>query len=117
MSIKSDYERQRACCEYLLGLARGRGIHIVLPASSPLLKGPMYGRGTGQISDNQFARRLEVLEQRKADIQTQLANLQVQLHIVQGCIAETQYWINVTPEGALPQPDRRNGRMIPVAVA
>lgn len=113
-----DYERQRACCEHLLGLAIGRGITITVPDSSPLLKGPLYGRGTGQISDTQFTRRLQALEQRKVDLQTQIARTQVELHAVQGAIAEVQYWINVTPEGAPPPfTERRNGQAVELILA
>lgn len=33
-----EYGRQKACCEYLLGIARGMGIKIYLPPQSPLLR-------------------------------------------------------------------------------
>lgn len=36
MDIGGEYEYQRANCEYLIGFARGRGIKVFIPDSSPL---------------------------------------------------------------------------------
>lgn len=33
-----EYSHQRACCEYLLGIARGRGINVAIAPQSPLLR-------------------------------------------------------------------------------
>lgn len=38
MKASEEYAYQRANCEYLLGLARGRGIKVTVPDVSPLLK-------------------------------------------------------------------------------
>ena len=38
MLDEEEYRHQRACCEYLLGIARGRGIAVYLPPESPLLR-------------------------------------------------------------------------------
>lgn len=44
MDIGGEYEYQRANAEYLIGLARGRGIKVHIPPSSPLCKfAPMLG--------------------------------------------------------------------------
>ncbi len=42
MSGDDEYQKQRACCEYLLGIAKGKGIKITLPSECPLLKGSLY---------------------------------------------------------------------------
>lgn len=42
MAGKEEYERQRPSCEYLLGLAQGKGIKITLPPSCPLLRSSLY---------------------------------------------------------------------------
>ena len=41
----SEYATQRAGCEYWMGIAEGRGVHLVIPETNPLLKtpGPLYG--------------------------------------------------------------------------
>lgn len=99
MATKSEYADQRACFEYLIGLARGRGIKIVLPEVCPLIKGPMYGRGGEQLTDGQFERRLRDLHVKKDELQKRMASLTADLNILEGAILETQYWMNVTPEG------------------
>ncbi len=38
MATGSEYEFERPCCEYWLGIAEGRGVTIAVPDSSPLLK-------------------------------------------------------------------------------
>lgn len=38
MAVGTEYEHQRPSCEYFIGIARGRGIKVVLPAESDLLK-------------------------------------------------------------------------------
>jgi hypothetical protein len=38
MLDEEEYYHQRACCEYLLGIARGKGIAVYLPPESPLLR-------------------------------------------------------------------------------
>ena len=40
---KEEYENQRACIEYFIGLARGKGIKVWVHPNSKLLKGELYG--------------------------------------------------------------------------
>lgn len=68
MAADSEYEIQRPGCEYLIGLALGRGIKVWLPESCGLLEGPLYGRGAmnpegERISAEQLQSRLKRLEQ------------------------------------------------------
>jgi hypothetical protein len=49
----SEYEEQRAACEYHLGVAVGRGIGVVFPSSSHLLRvDALYGFLTAVVRDN-----------------------------------------------------------------
>lgn len=112
MTSKSEYADQRAGFEYLLGLARGRGLSIVLPPSCPLLVAPLYGRGAQRaegehITDNQFARRLERLEARKAELEQSMASLPLDLAQLDGAIKETIFWMNTTPEGVSQEQHRQ----------
>jgi hypothetical protein len=45
MMLGTEYEYQRPCCEYLIGVARGYGIETIVPKESALLKsdGGLYG--------------------------------------------------------------------------
>jgi hypothetical protein len=38
----SEYQQQRPCVEYLLGVARGFGIKVILPPDCQLTKAPLY---------------------------------------------------------------------------
>lgn len=71
MGHDSEYADQRPCCEWLLGVALARGVAIELPDSSPLMKGPLYGRGYltdrgERISHGQLERRYKLLKNREA---------------------------------------------------
>jgi hypothetical protein len=49
MASGSEYYHQRACCEYLIGLARGSGIQVEIPEGSALLRSPwLYGYDSGR---------------------------------------------------------------------
>ena len=48
-SSSIEYFKQKACIEYLLGLARGRGIQVTLTADCPLLKAPLYASDTNDM--------------------------------------------------------------------
>jgi hypothetical protein len=51
MASDEEYRNQRSSCEYFLGIATGRGIKVVIPSGSDLLKtGRLYGfEDTSQI--------------------------------------------------------------------
>lgn len=73
MAADSEYEIQRPGCEYLIGLALGRGIAVWLPETCGLLEGPLYGRGAmnpegERISAEQLQSRLKRLEQHEGTI-------------------------------------------------
>jgi hypothetical protein len=38
MLADEEYGQQKACCEYLLGIARGKGIELVIAEESPILR-------------------------------------------------------------------------------
>lgn len=66
MAADSEYADQRPCCEYLVGLAQGRGIRMWLPEACGLLNGPLYGRGSmnadgERISTEQLTARMQRL--------------------------------------------------------
>lgn len=71
MAADSEYADQKPCCEYLIGLARGRGIKSWLPESCGLLSGPLYGRGAmnpegERISPEQLSARHQRLQELEA---------------------------------------------------
>lgn len=42
MGAQTEYAYQRACAEYVIGLAQGRGVEVFIPKQSSLLQGPLY---------------------------------------------------------------------------
>ena len=44
MATDTEYAKQRPCCEYYMGIAKGKGIKITVPEASELLQGAhLYG--------------------------------------------------------------------------
>ena len=66
LNTSGEYVFQRSGVSYLLGLAQGRGIDVVIPDNCPLLTGPLYGRaylnpGGEHMSIVQLETRLQAL--------------------------------------------------------
>ncbi len=57
MAAASEYAAQRPSCEYYLGLAEGKGIEIVLPPESDLLRASAQ---YGLVNDNALAKACDV---------------------------------------------------------
>lgn len=66
MGTLTEYHYQRACMEYLIGLAHGRGIKVVVPENCGLLHGTLYSYDTMHIGYRQQ------LEMRKSFLLKQL---------------------------------------------
>ncbi len=67
LNTASEYAWQKPGVEYLIGVAAGRGITVVLPDNCPLLKGDIYGRGflkqEGEtLTYTQYEERLKALK-------------------------------------------------------
>lgn len=66
MATGTEYEGQRACCEYWIGVARAKGIKVVIPDSSPLCKAPLYGFGfNGSVSRRVLLDQLATLKRQE----------------------------------------------------
>jgi hypothetical protein len=71
MVCADEYAHQRSCCEYLLGIATGRGIKVTVAKESPILRPTrIYG-----LEDAGFSR--EIIE-RKAEIVKAVGELELQ---------------------------------------
>jgi hypothetical protein len=75
----NEYRQQRPSCEYLLGVAVGRGMRIHLPPGSDLLKAShLYGLEDGDAILGKRMSRMEELNRRKGTIREQIAQLEQQ---------------------------------------
>lgn len=55
-SLDEEHRKQRAGCEFWMGVATGRGVQIVNPPGSPLLREPAWLYGYESHTDKQHAR-------------------------------------------------------------
>ena len=112
MAQDTEYQEQRNCCEFLLGVAAGRKIEIYLPPTSDLLKAiGQYGYGLeGALFQQKLAERIKFLDNERdgvlkgiKQLESQKAGLLVQygekrgdaernLRHVEGSILDCQYW-------------------------
>lgn len=80
MGAESEFHYQRANAEYLIGLAQGKGIEVVLPRNSNLLTGPFYAYRNMQMGYRQN------LEMRTGFLKNQLIKEEAKLSEIQGRI-------------------------------
>lgn len=70
LNTQGEYVWQRSGVHYLLGVAAGRGIKVVIPEPCPLLRGTLYGRGFKKpegerLTAPQMETRLHAVEQER----------------------------------------------------
>lgn len=95
MSATEEYGFQRAGCQFFVQVAADLGIKIVLPPESDLMTPPpMYGVFESTHRGIKLTARLRELQQNKANIESTLANVQKNLHYVNGAIDDLQYIMN-----------------------
>lgn len=100
----TEYADQKPGFEFLLGLAMGREIEIILPSNCDLLKGPVYGRGDINLLGEhrtraQFEGRLKALAKRKQEALQTLRQHELTVARLEGAELESRYWVGQTPEG------------------
>ena len=96
-----EYAAQRPCAEWLLGLAQGMYVEIVVPDESAILNAdhsqPLYGveEGSGDLieAERAFTARVRELEQSLAEMKEQNDALVNQMHTMNGALQETNHWV------------------------
>ena len=83
MAVDTEYHWQRPSCEYFIGIARGRGIEVVLPDECDLLK-TRFLYGFHEVMELAFSKKLKgmkksmLVRQNKAAAQLEMARKQVE---------------------------------------
>ena len=108
--IQREYRDQRPSCEWLIGLAQGRGINVVIPPGSDLMKAShLYG-----FDDDLYRKKLEArineLGQRKENIRGEMTQhaeratfLQARISELDGAMQECHYQLtNLVTHTAIP---------------
>ena len=91
--VGKEYDYQKACVEYLLGVAHGRGIDVIIPADSALLKAShLYGF---ELEPNFGAIKLSDYEGRVTHLGKQKSQLLANLATIDGALQEAEYWHQV----------------------
>ena len=88
--VGTEYEHQKPCVEYMLGLAHARGIVVRIPPQSALLKQRWrYGYET---EPRQSPIKLAEITKRAEALGKERNNLLARLQTIDGAIQENGYW-------------------------
>jgi hypothetical protein len=108
MAVGTEYQTQRPGCEWLIGLAMGRGIRITLPDGCNLLSGELYGRGgevgPERLTPEQLNARHDLLEQSRNAAAQEAVLTEAALHGVDGQIEELRWWLTNAPPAVADPP-------------
>ena len=88
--VGTEFDFQKACVEYLLGLANARGITVRIPPSSALLK-QRWRYGYQKEPAGELI-RLSELTKRSAALQNERGTLIARLQTIDGALQECGYW-------------------------
>lgn len=91
--VGTEYEFQKACVEFMLGLAQARGVTIRIPPQCALLS--QRWRYGYQTEPQAFPIRLKELERRAAALANEKAQLIGRLQAIDGATQENAYWSQV----------------------
>lgn len=86
LNTESEYAWQKPGVEFLLGVAAGRGINVVLPDNCPLLKGTLYGRSF--MSPKPEVMGYEQMRTRRMAQQADMERARAELNQMQGALRE-----------------------------
>ena len=107
--LNAEYSHQRPSCEYFLGIAEARGITVVLPPGSDLLKTAyLYGFEDQEIWTGKLLNRLQELGGRKEQMKGRLAQIDNErgqliagINQLDGAMQQCQYnlknWLPLPP--------------------
>lgn len=102
MAVGSEYVDQRPSCEYFIGLARGAGIKVYIPPASDLCKARfMYAFDAPKqnVYKEKIASMLKNMQQRDAQIQQQMREMERAHYQYEGAIGATKeidkIWANL----------------------
>jgi len=113
-----EYRRQRPSCEWLIGIAQGRGINVVMPPGSDLLKASHQYGFDDDTYRMKLAARSQELGQRKETIRAEMKQHQERAEFLgyriselDGAIQEVNYnMTNLVTHSAIPdQPEVPDG--------
>ena len=91
--VGTEYDWQKACVEYLLGIAQARGILVRIPPQSALLK--QRWRYGFEAEPAAHPIKLSELTKRSEALNTERNQLIARLQTIDGAIQENGYWTSI----------------------
>lgn len=89
--VGTEYFHQKACCEFLLGIAAGRGIDIVIPPQSALLR-QLYRYGY-QSEPRSWPIARSEMQKRHEELINQKGELVAKIRTLDGALQDVEYWL------------------------
>ncbi|MFW6089912.1 MAG: hypothetical protein ACODAB_09170 [Gemmatimonadota bacterium] len=87
MELASEYGEQRPSCEYLVGIAEGRGVEVVIPETASLLAARrLYAFDPPDSMLAKMAERADALRQQKAEVDRERRELDTKSAVLAGGI-------------------------------
>lgn len=106
MAQGTEYSNQRPSCEYYIGWAKAKGVRLYIPPASDLLKySYLYGweqQRHDALQTKTVARKAE-LANRRAALAQQVAQAQAHIHMLDGALENTEYFLGVWLDTAKPK--------------
>ncbi len=108
--MQAEYQRQRPSCEWLIGMAQGRGITVTMPPGSDLLKASHLYGFDDDVYRQKLEARMQELGQRKENIRGEMNQhkeraewLQARISELDGAMQEVTYNLNnLVTQSAVP---------------
>lgn len=88
MAHASEYQYQKPCMEYWLGIAKGLGIEVVLPQTCSLLRGNLYAYEDLRAADVTY------FNYRKGEVRKQFEAAQANQYVTQGKLNAVEELLN-----------------------
>ena len=96
MALDSEYQYQRPCCEYLIGLARGLGLEVIVPTECMLLKTPyVYGLEQPPKDHHDNIITEEFLQKRMAELKSKFNDTLKNTHQMEGAMIQMDYFLHL----------------------
>ncbi|MDX2466306.1 MAG: hypothetical protein QNL12_03260 [Acidimicrobiia bacterium] len=93
MAADTEYGHQRPSCEYVIGVAEGRGHKVYVPDSSDLLKAPaLYGMEDTDPLYNLIVKRRTMLQERQGQLMGANNQNQVQISQLGGALEDIKWF-------------------------
>lgn len=95
--VGREYDYEKCCAEYFLGIAKGMGVKLALPNTTAMLKSKFrYGIDPtpepGPFTPEMFESRRKQLGERKQLLVNEIGKMQTEVNAIDGAFQENDFW-------------------------